>query len=121
MNRFYAYCILCTFIFLPISYHNINADQELHTDDEIELLFEDENDTFADAAAQTMVMQQEIKIKPVSWIALKARKAWDRVLIVYLWFQQKYARMRVYLRARLQRTDSNYLEVTNTADSENRA
>ena len=121
MNRFYAYCILCSFIFSPISYHIIHANQELHSDDEIELLFADENDTFADAAAQTMVMQQEIEIKPVSRVTLVVRKVWDRMLIIYLWWQQKYARMRVYLRARLQRSEIKYSEVIGTPDPKNRA
>ena len=121
MNRFYAYCILCTFIFSPISYHTINASQELHSDDEIESLFADENDTFADAAAETTVMQQAIEIKQISRVKLAARKVWDRMLIIYLWCQQKYARIRVYLRARLQRYEINYSEITGVFDSENGA
>ena len=112
MNRFYAYYILCIFIFSPISYHIINADQELHSDEEIELLFEDENDTFADAAAETVVMQQEIEIKPISRVEFAARKVWDRMLIIYLWFQQNYSRIRVYLRTRLQ------VEQMNNTDSQ---
>jgi len=84
---------------------SITAQQEQHSDDEIDALFEDEEDSFAEAAAQTVVMQEEIEIKPPSRIALAARKVWDRMLIFYLWMQERYARMRVYLRTRFNRPD----------------
>jgi len=103
MNRFYAHCILCIFVSLPISYCAVHANQEVYSDNEIEQLFEeDENDIFADIAAQTTVMQQKIEIKPISRVTLAARRVWDRMLIIYLWFKQKYTIAHVYLRTRLQ-------------------
>jgi len=106
MNRFFSYALFLAYsIFSITPLHGADNQADPLQDDEVAALFaaEEDDTSFAQVAAQTSVMQQEIEIKPVSRMTLVARKIWDRILVFYLWCQQKYARVRVYLKARFNR------------------
>lgn len=119
MNRFYAYRIVLLSLSIYIYNAAIESNQiELASDDDIAHLFSDEDEScdIAEIAAQTTFMQEKIEVKSVSPFVLAARKVWDRMLIFYLWMQQKYAKVRVYMRERFNRQNNGTFAVQDKAE-----
>lgn len=88
--------LVLSVFFILFSAH-IKTYEVMHSQESIDALFEEDDDSFAQEASQTAVMQQKIDVQAPSVPVYALYKVWDTILSVYLCAQGKYNAIARYL------------------------